>query len=130
MAGNDKAGDVAADSVGRTECPKCGGIVDVSQAAPFSTVRWPKCDAAFTAPGKLGQFILLRLLGKGEMGATYKARDKILGRHVAIKVMKKSLGKDPRRVQDFLTEGRALASAPGSAAGQPCPFVRRGRVPG
>ena len=110
MAGNEKAGDVAADSVGSTKCPKCGHIVDVSRAAAFSTVRCPQCKTAFTAPGKLGQFVLLHLLGKGEMGATYKAHDKILGRQVAIKVMKKSLGKDPKRVESFLAEGRALAS--------------------
>ncbi len=109
MAGNEKAEDVTADSVGSTACPKCGHVVDVSQAAAFSTVRCPQCKTAFTAPGKLGQFILLRLLGKGEMGSTYKAHDTILGRQVAIKVMKKSLGKDPKRVKDFLAEGRALA---------------------
>ncbi len=110
MDGNEKAGDIAADSVGSTGCPKCGHIVDVSRAVAFSTVRCPQCKMAFTAPGKLGQFILLRLLGKGEMGATYKAHDKVLGRQVAIKVMKKSLGKDPKRVENFLAEGRALAS--------------------
>ena len=110
MADNDKAGDILADSVGSTACPKCNHVVDLSNVAAFSNVQCPQCKTPFTAPGRLGQFILLRLLGKGEMGATYKARDKVLGRSVAIKVMKRSLGQDHARVEHFLAEGRALAS--------------------
>jgi len=108
--GEKRSTGIKADSVGRTACPQCGSVVDASQVPAFTTVQCPQCGAAFAAPGKLGPFILLRELGSGEMGVTYRAFEKALGRYVAIKVMHRSLAKDPKRVKDFLAEGRALAS--------------------
>jgi len=107
---DDQNHNIQADSVGKTACHKCGSVVDVSSEPAFSAVTCPECGAQFTAPGKLGGFVLLKELGKGEMGATYKAYEKSLGRYVAIKVMHRSLGQDPARVEGFLSEGRALAS--------------------
>ncbi|MDP6633772.1 MAG: SUMF1/EgtB/PvdO family nonheme iron enzyme [Phycisphaerae bacterium] len=107
---DDQSHNIQADSVGKTACHKCGSVVDVSSEPAFSTVTCPKCGAQFTAPGKLGGFVLLKELGKGEMGATYKAYEKSLGRYVAIKVMHGDLGRDPSRVESFMSEGRALAS--------------------
>ncbi len=107
---DDQSHNIQADSVGKTACHKCGNVVDVSAEPAFSTVTCPQCRAQFTAPGKLGGFVLLKELGKGEMGATYKAYEKSLGRFVAIKVMHRELGQDPSRVEGFMSEGRALAS--------------------
>jgi len=107
---DDRNHNIQADSVGKTACHKCGSVVDVSSEPAFSAVTCPQCGAQFTAPGKLGGFVLLKELGKGEMGATYKAYEKSLGRYVAIKVMHGSLGQDPSRVEGFMSEGRALAS--------------------
>jgi len=101
---------IKADNVGRTACPKCGSIVDASKVPAFATVKCPQCGAQFATPGKFGQFVLLKELGCGQMGVTYKAFEKALGRYVAIKVMHESIGKDPKRVKGFLAEGRALAS--------------------
>ena len=109
MAG-DKSHEIQADSVKKTACHNCGSVVDVSSEPAFSAVTCPNCKAQFTAPGKLGGFVLLKELGKGEMGATYKAYEKTLGRYVAIKVMHGALGDDPSRVESFMSEGRALAS--------------------
>ena len=102
--------DIQADSVGKTTCPQCGYVTDLTGAAPFSVVQCPRCDVKFTAPGRLGAFVLFKVLGKGEMGATYKALEKGLGRFVAIKVMRKTLGLDKQRVDDFFAEARAVAS--------------------
>jgi formylglycine-generating enzyme required for sulfatase activity/serine/threonine protein kinase len=107
---DDHRHNIQADSVGKTACPKCGGYVDVSSEPAFSVATCPGCGARFTTPGKLGGFVLLKELGKGEMGATYKAYEKSLGRYVAIKVMHEALGEDPSRVESFMSEGRALAS--------------------
>jgi serine/threonine protein kinase len=102
--------EIQADRVSRTACPQCSHVVDVSGAEPFSVIECPQCRTRFAAPGRLGQFVLLKLLGKGEMGATYKALDGTLHRYVAVKVMRKALGEDRGRVDGFLAEGRALAS--------------------
>ncbi|MDP6545759.1 MAG: SUMF1/EgtB/PvdO family nonheme iron enzyme [Phycisphaerae bacterium] len=102
--------EIQADRVSKTACPKCGSVVDAAGAPPFSIVQCAKCHVKFAAPGKLGGFILLKELGRGQMGVTYKAFEKVLGRYVAIKVMRASLGSDPKRVKDFMAEGRALAS--------------------
>jgi len=106
----ERAIEIQADRVSRTACPKCGSVVDGSSVPPFSTLKCDKCRTKFASPGKLGGFILLKELGRGQMGVTYKAFEKMLGRYVAIKVMRATLGGDPKRVKDFMAEGRALAS--------------------
>ena len=107
---DDHSYKIQADSVGKTACYKCSSVVDVSSQPAFSVVTCPQCGAKFTAPGKLGGFVLLKELGKGEAGATYKAYEKSLGRYVAIKVMHGDLDQDSSHIEGFMSEGRALAS--------------------
>ena len=102
--------DILADPVPRTACPQCGTIVDSSEAAPFSAIQCSQCGAKFAAPGRLGDFVLLKALGRGAMGATYKALEKGLKRFVAVKVMRSDLGADRQRVDGFFAEARAVAS--------------------
>ncbi len=60
-------------------------------------------------PAEFGQFELQKELGHGGMGGVYLARDKMLDRMVAIKVMSKSLGADPLFVERFQREAQAAA---------------------
>ncbi len=60
-------------------------------------------------PSDFGHFVLERELGHGGMGGVYLARDKMLDRKVAIKVMLKSLGEDPAFVARFQREAQAAA---------------------
>ncbi len=60
-------------------------------------------------PSDFGHFTLERELGHGGMGGVYLARDKMLDRQVAIKVMLKSLGDDPAFVARFQREAQAAA---------------------
>jgi len=101
---------IKADGIGKTACPKCGNIVDAGDAPAFSVVQCPQCKTKFATPGRLGEFVLLKELGRGQMGVTYKAFEKTLKRYVAIKVMHESLGRDPKCIREFFAEGRALAS--------------------
>jgi len=102
--------ELTTNGVEQVACHACSRIVDVSKTEPFSVVECPHCGSRLSVPGKLGEFVLLKVLGKGTMGATYKAFDRTLGRHVAIKVMRKSLCDDEQLVGRFLGEARALAS--------------------
>lgn len=101
---------IISDPVDKIACRKCGRHLDVSSLASFSVVQCPDCQTQQTVPAQLGQFLLLELLGMGGMGAVYQALDQALGRYVAIKVMKRSLGDDAKFVENFLREARAAAA--------------------
>ncbi|MDE2084985.1 MAG: protein kinase [Xanthomonadaceae bacterium] len=57
-----------------------------------------------------GQYRLVSELGRGGMGVVYKAHDAALDRHVAIKVLADTLAHDPRVVERFQREARAVAA--------------------
>ena len=100
---------IITDPVGSATCPKCGAVLDVTGLAAFTAVQCPSCDNEFQVPARLGAFLLLQVLGAGGMGGVYRARDEGLKREVAIKVMLKSLGDDPKFVETFQREAQAAA---------------------
>jgi len=67
--------------------------------------------AAPPAPAlqQLGDFRILREVGKGGMGIVYEAEQVSLGRHVALKVLPRSLLPDARAQRRFAREARAAA---------------------
>jgi len=58
----------------------------------------------------LGQYEILAELGAGAMGVVYRARDTVLEREVAIKVLPEEFVSDPGRVARFEREAKLLAS--------------------
>ena len=56
------------------------------------------------------QFELIELLGQGGMGVVYRARQKGLGREVALKVLPAKAGRNPAFAERFAREAKALAS--------------------
>jgi serine/threonine protein kinase len=54
--------------------------------------------------------MIVAALGAGGMGEVYRARDKRVGRDVAIKLLPDALAGDPERVARFEREARTLAS--------------------
>ena len=59
---------------------------------------------------RLGTYEIEGLLGVGGMGEVYAARDKRLGRSVAVKVLPEAFQQDPERVSRFEREAKVLAS--------------------
>jgi len=64
----------------------------------------------FKTPERLGDFRLLREIGRGGMGVVYEAEQESLGRRVAVKVIHPSRLVDPRWLQRFEREARAAAA--------------------
>jgi serine/threonine protein kinase/Flp pilus assembly protein TadD len=61
------------------------------------------------AAGRLGEFRLLREVGRGGMGVVYEAEQESLGRRVALKVLPTGALNDPKQVRRFEREARAAA---------------------
>jgi len=59
--------------------------------------------------GQLGEYILLRELGRGGMGVVYEAMQPSLNRRVAVKTLPQTARLEPRQVQRFLHEAQAAA---------------------
>ncbi|HXX46239.1 MAG TPA: protein kinase [Candidatus Acidoferrales bacterium] len=63
-----------------------------------------------TPGSQLGVYEIVGAIGAGGMGEVYRARDRKLGRDVAIKVLPSFLSADPDRLRRFEQEARAAAA--------------------
>ena len=66
-------------------------------------------DGTAQGIGQLGDFRLVREVGRGGMGVVYEAEQISLRRRVALKVLPFAAAIDPRRLQRFKTEALAAA---------------------
>ena len=79
------------------------------EKARAATIRGAPADAP-AAPRNGRRYEVAGMLGRGGMGAVYKAFDHLLKRHVAYKVLAESLSKDPSARDQLLEEARAAAA--------------------
>ena len=59
---------------------------------------------------KIGKYDVVEVLGQGGMGAVYKAVDPLIGRSVAIKVIKGDFAENPELLKRFYREAQAVGN--------------------
>ena len=108
------------------KCPQCGTPLPSGALAGFCPACLLRAGAAAdtVTEGKQPAFMppsvaelaplfpqleILELIGKGGMGAVYKARQKQLDRIVALKILPPGIGKDAAFAERFTREAKALA---------------------
>ena len=112
------ASSVVGDSIGgrSVKCKKCGKPFvaqptydgqkhDTKKSRP-SVVENPFPEL----PAEFGRYRVLRMLGKGGMGAVYLAEDTQLGRQVALKLPFFDPQESPARIERFSREARSAAA--------------------
>jgi serine/threonine protein kinase len=70
----------------------------------------PKLETGLTGGDRLGEFELIREIGRGGMGIVYEAKQTTLNRRVAVKVLPNAFANDRTRLQRFIVEAQAAAS--------------------
>src|SRR5688500_11050326 len=97
-------------------CPRCVMAMNMATETEFTDNAGPHGTRVLKQPptpdelrDKFPQLEILELLGRGGMGAVYKARQKELDRIVALKILPPSIGEDPAFAERFSREAKALA---------------------
>lgn len=85
-------------------CDSCGGALEVTVARPVIDAELEAIREAFR-----DRYNVESLLGRGGMGTVYKARERSLDRHVALKIIPKERAQDERFVERFRREARLAA---------------------
>ncbi len=105
--------EATSDSIPVSKSKSTGDRTEVSSSRPKSGEQ---DDLSFLSPpqqpgeiGRLGPYIIVKILGKGGMGMVFKCLDPKLHRPVALKVMLPNIAKDDSARQRFLREARATA---------------------
>jgi serine/threonine-protein kinase len=68
------------------------------------------------APARIGRYEIVRLLGQGGMGRVFLARDSVLGRYVAVKILRDDLGLPPESKEALFARMRQEAKAAATLA--------------
>ena len=91
-------------------CSACGAAIDTSNAEPLAHVECPNCGEKVRAERVFNNFVIVETVGVGGMGTVYKARDTLLDRFVALKLMRKDLEGGLDATAELRQEARAAAS--------------------
>ena len=92
-------------------CSNCATSLTPVKAVLPSLTKTLESPARVVAPGTVfaGRYEILGPIGAGGMGEVYRAIDKNLGRHIAIKVLPSAFAEDKERMARFEREAKLLA---------------------
>lgn len=90
-------------------CPHCNTAISAEGIGLYERIVCPSCMRPFFANTRLGAYELLSELGVGGMSLVFKARDIVLGRELALKILNETYRNDPQRVARFERECALMA---------------------
>jgi len=92
-------------------CGNCATSLISVKVVPPSLTETLESPVRPVAPGTVyaGRYEILGQIGAGGMGEVYRAIDKNLGRHIAIKILPAAFAEDKERMARFEREARLLA---------------------
>ena len=93
-------------------CPKCFQqySTDVDKCPADGTGLVGVADRNLVGETLDDRYTVQALVGKGGMGVVYRAEQHLVGRIVALKVLRREVVKDVTAVKRFMTEAKAIAS--------------------
>src|SRR5207237_7260339 len=91
-------------------CPACGASFDTGEAEPLARLECPNCGEKVRAERRFDHFLIVETVGVGGMGTVYKARDTLLDRFVALKLLRKDLEGGLDETAQLQHEARMAAS--------------------
>ncbi len=91
------------------ECPACAAPLDISGVGFYTRVTCPQCGREEYVHTMLANFRIEGVLGVGGMSVVLRARDLVLGRPVAIKVLSEAYRDQPERIARFERECELMA---------------------
>lgn len=90
-------------------CPECGATLDIARLGFYAPVVCSSCGHEEHVHTLLANFRLEGILGVGGMSVVLRARDLVLGRPLAIKVLNDTYRDKPERIARFERECALMA---------------------
>lgn len=90
-------------------CSQCGTQQDISQLGFYAEIQCPQCGSSAHVHSMLANYKVESILGIGGMSVVFKARDLVLGRPLAIKVLNETYRDTPERIAGIGNECSLMA---------------------
>lgn len=98
-----------ADKAEIWQCPQCGASLNIAELGFYAQVVCPSCEHSEYVHTMLANFRIEGVVGVGGMSVVLRARDLVLNRCVAIKVLNDTYRNQPDRISRFENECAMMA---------------------
>lgn len=90
-------------------CPHCGTLMNIEGLRPYAKVACPHCHEATHVHDQLGTYKIVGRIAQGGMSEIFEARDVVLDRIVALKILNETYSEQQERVLRFEQEAQIMA---------------------